>query len=281
MDAQTYNASRPEAERLRLALGLTPETFTAWVRDQQSAHGLTADGKFGPATQAAVEKRKDGQVLGVDVSGHNNRPSWDFAQLAKDPPAFAYVKLTQEDFSSNADAEWQTEAFRKVGAAVGFYHFGDVSEDPVKQADLLCGRAAKVGAGKPTLPPALDLEWLDDHNGLDPAKFRAWLPKFFGRVRDNTARTPVLYTGPNFWRGYVARKLKADLHDDLVVSLGPVYLWDVDYSKPAEAPTLPVGFSSWTFRQFVGKGGRVSWYRGSMDRNEFNGTLDELAGIVR
>lgn len=248
-----------------------PLAFVDAIASLQQLCGLApADGKLGPATLARIgaEPIATPTLQGVDVSGYQPPGHFDAAKLKATPPAFAYVKVSQEGFTSNKYAQWHADTFLGVGSAVGFYHFGDVSEPPEKQAELLAKKFDEIAKGRPTLPPCLDLEWLDDHNALSDAKFRDWLPRFFGRLKLLTGRAGVLYTGPSFWAEHVGAPLELD-----------ALLWTVDYSHPEAPPSLPRGFTTWTFRQYSGEG-RLPWFDGKIDLDVFNGDTEALAKLV-
>lgn len=266
-------ADLPLALRTALAQGAT-QFVNAMVQFQQ-VHGLKTDGKLGrlslPIARSVLEAERvpTETLLGIDISGHQNEPLFDWGLLGKQDVAFGYVKATQEHFPSNQDISWQTKGLRGIGAEVGYYHFCDVSEDPVMQAELLFRVAEKEAKG-PMLPPAADLEWFKDHNKLPKDAFRRWLIRHIERLRELYGAAPVLYTGPNFWAEHMGGPL----------DLGPVELWTVDYSK-RKSPKLPAGFSRWTFRQFTGSG-KLPGYNGQkLDLNRFNGSLSDLRNLVR
>lgn len=291
MTPEAYNAAN--AGRLWQPYQLPPALQAAWQRGPrefvtqvealQRLCGLPVDGKLGPNTL----KRIGGAPVatetlpGFDVSGFQPIERFDAMKLRASGMAWAAVKVSQESFKSNRYAQEHIDLFLHVGLAVMPYHFADVSEDPCKQADLLCERGAQLFRGRPALPPMVDFEWFKDHNKLPDSAFRAWLPKHVQRLRDNTGRDPVLYTGRNFMAEHVGtspKELAAFIAD-----LGPVHLFAVDYTNPEAPPSLPVGFTSWAFRQHDGHG-RVPWYGGGkydIDLGTFNGNAAQLAALVR
>jgi len=273
--ARTLWAPEQLPDDLHVAYVQGAEMFARAVARAQQNAGLKVDGKLGPITLATLNRLQVKPVAkpylrGIDVSGYQNRPNFDFAKLATAGLSFAFVKLTQESFRSNKDAEWQVDAFYDMGLAVGFYHFCDVSESASRQAELLHREAQKFARGRPYLPLAADYEWLDDHNHLASTAHRAWVAEMVSRLRTLDRRDPILYTGPNMWRQY----LKTPIPE-----LGDVHLWVVDYSKPEAPPTLPPGFKDWRFRQFTGSG-RVPGYSGDIDLNFFNGDQAALSKLT-
>ena len=284
MSAQDYNLA--SAGKLWQPYQLPPTLLSAWQRGPrefvtqvealQRLCGLPVDGKLGPNTL----KRIGGAPVatetlqGFDVSGYQPIERFDEAKLRASGMAWAAVKVSQEHGASNRYAQEHIDLFLSCGLAVMPYHFSDVSEDPCKQADLLCSRGAQLFHGRKSLPPMVDIEWFKDHNSLDKSKFRTWLPKHITRIRDNTTRNPVLYTGRNFWAEHVGAMLP---------DLGPVELFTVDYTHPEAPPSLPVGFMTYTFRQHTGSG-RVPWYgagRFDIDLGTFNGDRTALERLVQ
>ena len=253
-----------------------PREFVTQVEALQRLCGLPVDGKLGPNTL----KRIGGAPVatetlpGFDVSGFQPIERFDVMKLRASGMAWAAVKVSQESFKSNRYAQEHIDLFLHVGLAVMPYHFADVSEDPRKQADLLCERGAQLFRGRPSLPPMVDAEWFKDHNALPDSAFRKWLPAHVQRIRDNTGRNPVIYTGRNFWAEHVGGALD---------ELGPVELFAVDYTHPEAAPSLPAGFTRYTFRQHTGSG-HVPWYgagKYDIDLGTFNGNAARLAALVR
>lgn len=278
MLASEYNASvagklwhveqLPEA--LRVAWHSSPQAFASRVAELQRLAGLPEDGKLGPNTLKRVGgvSAPAAKVLGIDVSGWQPIDHFSERDFARSEVGFAYVKTSEGESDSNKYAAEQTSLFHTWGIAVGFYHFGRVDLDPLKQADILCERGASLARSMKLLPYALDLEWHKKHNTLPDAAFRTWAGAFLRRLKDNDGRAPVLYSGPSFWKEHVAGRLDAEY-----------LLWTVDYSHPEAPPTLPPGHSSWIFRQWTGKG-RLSIYDGDLDLNYFNGTMPELQKLL-
>lgn len=253
-----------------------PREFVTQVEALQRLCGLPVDGKLGPQTL----KRIGGAPVaaetlpGFDVSGYQPVERFDEAKLRASDMVWAAVKVSQESFKSNQYAQAHIDMFLDCGLAVMPYHFADVSEDPCKQADLLCSRGVALFRGRKSLPPMVDLEWFKDHNALADSVFRKWLPAHVQRLRDNTDRNPVLYTGPNFWREHIGSFLQ---------DLGPVELFVVDYTHPEAPPSLPPGFTSWRFRQHTGEG-RVQWYgkaQKDIDLGTFNGGRADLERLLQ
>ena len=196
----------------------------ALVADVQAEIGATPDGKFGPATAAAVKAWQtrerlspDGvigprswsalrcrPIIGIDVSHHNG--AIDFAAL--DPAVrFAYVKATEgRDFNSKATESLSRRA-SVAGLAVGLYHFARPDRNgPEAEAENFARTieaCAREGIAI-RLPPVLDLEVSGD---LDPETIRDWVEKFsadFTRRIECPIRSRVmLYTYASFWRAHV------------------------------------------------------------------------------
>lgn len=170
-------------------------------------------------------------VRGIDVSHFQGEIDW--RAVAGAGIRFCFIKATEGvgDIDPMFHRNWSGAA--AAGILGGAYHFFHPNLDARQQAEHFLSVVSLDGE---TLPPALDIEVTDgvDRHGLQSA-IRTWVET----VRASTARKPVLYTDPSFWRENVG----ADLSE--------YPLWLACY---ADEPALPPGWHTWTFWQHSDQG---------------------------
>ena len=210
-------------------------------------------------------------LRGVDVSKWQGKVAWK--EVAVYGIQFAICKATEgvgyrdPRFKDNWKGIADTDMYRSA------YHFARVSRSPTilqdsrDEADSFLEAIGELG--ERDLPPVLDIEWDKRAKGIKPPEIIAWCLEFLNRVEDATGRTPMVYTGRNFWRWKLAR----------TAELARFPLWQVQYSKkrkkPREIEGWPATIWQWSHTE------RVPGIRGKVDANRFLGTeleLDRLAG---
>ena len=180
---------------LQAALGATadgkfgPATAAA-LRNWQTAHGLAADGVAGPATLAALGVAP---ALGVDLS--HWQASVDGKALAAGGVRFAYLKATQGAGGVDRTFAKRRQELRAAGIPVGAYAFAvPVKDSPEATAAHLVATVGPLAPGE--LVPALDLEAYT--KGMDAGAVRAWALACLQHLEAAYGRPPVLYTGFSF-----------------------------------------------------------------------------------
>jgi GH25 family lysozyme M1 (1,4-beta-N-acetylmuramidase) len=214
-----------------------------------------------PRTAAAPDRVcSDAETTpGIDVSKWQGAIDWE--SVADSGIAFAFVRvsdgLTHRDprFAEN----WA--GAQEAGLMVGAYQFFRPDQDPKAQADLLVAEMGTLGATH--LPPVIDVE---DDGGLSPAQIEDAIEVWIDRVQSKTGVTPIIYTGAYFWRDNVASDAFPD-HP----------LWVAHYTE--DCPYVPAPWSRWQFHQYTDSG-HVDGIDENVDRNHFNGSLDELTGML-
>ncbi len=195
-------------------------------------------------------------VEGIDASKW--QPELDWLLVARGGIWFAFIKASEGTWE---DPKFNRHWRESQGLVLrGAYHFFRPDVDPVQQAEAFYNTVAATGdLGE--LPPVLDVErettWAQVAACMDEIERR------FDRV-------PILYTSPGF-----ARLLGPPPPHDWS-------LWIAHYTQSPE-PSLPEGWDTWTFWQYTSKG-RVPGYPRNIDRNRFNGSLEDLfafAGMSR
>ena len=166
--------------------GSQTETF---VRQFQTARGLTSDGEAGPATLTQLGCMP---VRGIDVSHHNGQIDW--AKVAADGVKFAWVKCTQNE--GNADERFRENVMgaQANGIKVGPYHFAIADGRDVEHEAAWF--LAHVAGLQFDLPCALDLE--SNPGALSPADLVGWACQWVHTVGAQQAKMPMLYTGEAF-----------------------------------------------------------------------------------
>ncbi|MEZ4294169.1 MAG: GH25 family lysozyme [Polyangiaceae bacterium] len=232
------------------ALGLT--ACTGDLDDPGAPQGSE---DLGEAQQAQVVCPDGATVPGIDVSVWQATVNWD--SVAGDGIKFAIARAsygTSKD--SYFDQNWA--GMKNAGLVRGAYQYWLPSKDPIAQAQAMLDIMGPLGPGD--LPPVVDVEQTD---GLGPAEIVSRLKQWIGHVESAIGRKPIIYSGKYFWQDNVK---STDFLD--------YPLWIPNYSL--ECPDLPNGYwSDWHFFQYTDKGS-VKGVSGNVDRNDWNGTLEEL-----
>lgn len=207
-------------------------------------------------------------IPGIDVSHWQETVDW--AAVKGAGKQFAYIKATEgagvvdDRFAGNWAGAGQNGILR------GAYHFFRPLEDPLQQATRFLNTARTEPHD---LPPALDLEVNDGVSAQNIQKgARIWVDE----VSNKTGRKVMLYTGPSFGDTFFA-----------LPGGGPPpwvknhQVWIANYLayQPGLLPVLPQGWQNWHFWQHSSSG-RVAGISGNVDLDWFNGSLDELYGLV-
>lgn len=226
-------------------------------------------------------------VEGIDVSHWNGK--LDFKKLAAAGARFCFAKCV--DGATNTDDQYliNQKGARAAGLLIGAYIFVHPTQDPIQQADHLLARQ-----GKTDLPPVLDLEWdfkkgIDQWSGkntagkqvetpaLSPAQRIDHIVAMIRRIELQLGRPPIIYTSLSFWQPTLGNYRSSGGID---VSSCP--LWIVDYNeRQFKQPRMAAPWKVWSFRQYDGQEGRLAGAVGSIDRNWFNGSLDQLQRFAR
>jgi hypothetical protein len=149
----------------------------------------------------------------------------------------------------------------------GAYQFFRSNQDPVAQADKVVD--AVGGALAPgDLPPVIDVESKD---GQSASTIRNKVQQWIDRIEERLGVTPIVYTGPYFWRDTVAG---ADFDEH------PLWIAHYGTSCPMVPPTWSnLSGVQWMFHQHTSSG-RVQGISGDVDMNRFNGTMSQLLALT-
>ncbi len=140
-----------------------------------------------------------GEAHAIDVSNHQGTIDW--AAVRADGIDVAYLKATEGRgyLDSSFAANWSGTA--AAGVRRGAYHFFTLCASGADQA----ANFLRVAPPAPdALPPALDLELLDDgcHDRPDPAAVEAELATFIERVEAAWGGPLLLYARSSFTARY-------------------------------------------------------------------------------
>lgn len=213
-------------------------------------------------------------ITGIDVSAY--QPVIDWAKVADAGHLFAFVKFTEGNGWISTFARKQRSEAKAAGLLVGAYHFarwetpGDPAADAIDEARFFFDVVGPLGPGD--LPPVLDLEWITGKK-RKPAEVLQWALAFLAEAQRLFGRSPIVYTGPSFWRycvlpgGPEAKRL------------AHFTLWIVDYGGKKEPRAMKGVEWPWHFWQHTGSGS-CPGIPGKCDLNRFAGTLDDLRALA-
>lgn len=270
------------------------------VRNWQDIIGVTVDGAFGPATEAATKawQAKHGLVPdaavgpatwraagvggqasptpapatvleGIDVSSIQGVIDWE--RVAAAGIRFAYVRTVIGLDTRDAMRAVNAARARKAGVELGMYGVcyprHGRAQDAEKQAAQLAADHKASGA---TLRPMVDFESLSDVPNATPQEWLAALDAYCDGL-EAAGLSPILYTYPSFWRsmsGWTADARWAEYP-----------LWIAHYTKAAQ-PDVPPPWTRALVWQYAasapGFEGRVDGVPGLVDRNRLFGSLGDL-----
>ena len=215
-------------------------------------------------------------VKGVDVASWQQDPNCqtplNWSQVRGAGYSFALVKATEGTTYTNPCFNAQYNGAKGAGMYTAAYAFARPdSNTPVQQADYLMQNAQFVNDGK-TLPLMLDLEGPGSGDACwahSTAYLAAWVRAFVNEVRAKSGKPMIIYTSAGWWNqclsGYTG-------------SFTDQWL-DVASWTTAANPTLPAGWSVWTFWQYTSTG-TVAGIKGAVDLDVYKGSISQLAQLA-
>lgn len=194
----------------------------------------------------------------VDLSHHNG--SVDFIQAQGDGILGVIHKATQGTSFVDPLYKERVAPAKAAGLLWGAYHFG-TGADGVEQADFFL---QTVG---PDVLLVLDLE----ANGQGPSMSLEEARAFVTHIQSVTGRFPGLYAG-SYLKG-----LLGTTNDPV---LGNCWFWLSQYGP---TPVVPPAWPTWTMWQYTDGAAGPPPHEvagiGRCDRDQFNGSADELAQL--
>jgi lysozyme len=136
----------------------------------------------------------------------------------------------------------------------------DWTKPAEQQADFFSGLLAKDPG---EIPPVLDYEYRVGIPSAGTARLEC--KAFLERVRANLGKTPIIYTGNDYWKNYGSA--------DAYWTQYPLWI-----AYPAAAPIWPAPWTTWLFWQYSWKGDGLLYGAESleMDMNYFQGDSAKL-----
>lgn len=191
------------------------------------------------------------QIRGCDTSHWNG--AVNFKNLKVQGYEFVFAKATEGALVTDDQFARSRVEAPKAGLLFGAYHFFHPAQDVEWQVKHF----EAIGSRKPgELPPVLDWETTD--KGLQSkAVQKARALQFCQEVERIAGIAPMLYGSPGFF---------AQFGDMSEFSKYPLFL-----AQYASAPQVPHAWKAYTIWQYSGSGG--------LDKDLFNGTLDQLKAL--
>ncbi len=197
-------------------------------------------------------------VPGIDVSEYQGSINW--GAVAGSGIAYAITRVGDGTYlDSTFETNWS--GIKAAGMIRGAYQFFEPGEDPNELANIMIQKMGPLGDGD--LPPTLDVEVT---GGQSPATINANIHTWVNAVQAATGRRPIIYVGKYFWQD-----------NDGTSDFSSYPLWLAAYVSGC--PNTPDQWSSWTMWQYADNGD-IPGIGGNVDRDMFNGTIDELEGLA-
>lgn len=204
-----------------------------------------------------MQARNPNNAEGIDVSHYQGDIDW--AQVKSAGISFAILKCTEGRSMVDTSLQTNFAGAKAQGIAVGVYHFfrATTPQEAVQEAQFFISVIDSIGGIEALdIAPFLDVEIASDLSKEDmAANIRAWMNEVEGKYKFR----PYLYSYP----GYM---------DNCIDNLSDYPLWIAYYSG---TPDDRCGWNEWSFIQWT-DGGTVPGIAGNVDRNEFNGSVEEL-----
>jgi lysozyme len=216
----------------------------------------------------AADNTVPGTVPGMDVS-HYQTVRWDQVQDIR----FSFAKatggidFTDPQFINN----WY--GMREEGIIPGAYDIFYPDDDAAAQANYflsVVGQLIKSGG----LPPALDLECVNGSpgdeectQGVTGEQLIKDISTWLTTVEKALGCKPIIYTDRSYANKYLGDHFAS------------YPLWIAEYTSNL-TPTMPTGWSTWTFWQYSDTG-TISGVNGAVDTDRFNGSLKALKTFIK
>ena len=230
-------------------------------------------GVEGFVQMALLQKITDSKATNVnviiDMSHWQSVSDWN--TIREDGILCVFHKATQGINFVDSKFIKHVEEMRAADILPGAYHFG-TGADPIQQVEHFLNTVRIVDPDL-NMPLVLDFE----QNAINPEASMNLedAESFVQYIFDQTARYPILYSGNWYLRSVLPVDRDSVLFD--------CPLWLASYTE--EPPTPPEQWADWTFWQYTNgvHGPEPKEVAGisRIDRNIFNGTLEELQALFQ
>ena len=255
-----------EVKRLQTKLKITadgdfgPKTDAA-VRMHQTYSSLTIDGLAGPKTLRSLGIEV---LAGIDVSAWNGKINWPVVATAG--VKYSWVKVTEGRTHTNKPYKRNIEGCQSNNIAVGGYHFGrpDTGIDNGLRKDAIAEAQHFLSKLQPLmrpgdLIPVLDVEAgmkTDDQHNVD------WSLAWLEYVASELGVKPMVYTARWAVQLFLMKASKSSLKE-----LAEYPLWWASYNEGIEAKRKPTKiWNEWDVWQWTGHGSALG-IKGRCDQN--------------
>lgn len=228
----------------------------------------------------------DRHIHGIDVSSVQGNIQWPLVALHG--IRFAWIKCGQGNDGADPMFARNVAGCRQTGIYPGAYWFcynlpsrkdGD-GRSPREEAERFFRLSGGLGRMPGELPPAIDCEWPEVGDwgkwGCTAQQISDWHREFACHVTQLWGRVPILYTYPFFWRSVSAA---ADVGWAAQYPLWIANYMHIEKKEPPSgaAPIIPRPWWDWNVWQWsANKGLRIPGILTDIDRNVFNGSVDDL-----
>lgn len=202
------------------------------------------------------------KVMGIDVSHYQGDVTWD--KVAASDLAFAITKATGGKDYTDPQFHQNWHEIRQQNLIRGAYHFFYAGDDVHAQVEHFL---TTVGTFRSTdFPPILDIEITDQ---VDPNDLKSNALLWLQLVKQQTQRTPIIYTDASFAQEYLTDP-----------KFGEYYLWLADYDNQQPPIPAPWKGKDWLLLQYT-ETGTAPGVTGNVDLNRYRGSLDDLRRIIQ
>ena len=223
--------------------------------------GLDDDWEEAAEAEGALRVCADGATTeGIDVSYHQGTIDW--AKVATTKAKFAIVRASYGSGFTDPKFAENWAGAKSAGLVRGLYQYFRPSQDAEAQAQLVLELLHDDPLGPDDLPVVLDVEELE---GLTKTKLRQRMRVWLDAIEQGTGKKPIIYTA-------------AFMQDAVGTEFADYPLWAANYTT--KCPLMPTGWNEWAFWQYTDSG-KIAGISGDVDRNRFNGSLDELFAFAQ
>ena len=213
-------------------------------------------------------------LTGIDVSVAQNKINWDQVTASK-LVDYCFCKVTEGATYVDTYFKINWEAIKQHGFVRGAYEFARTNNPADTEAVHTATQLTDI---QPTDMIVLDIE----QSTVTGSSFIQWVLLWCSTIESQIGIKPIIYTGAPFWNSHD----QVNLDEATIQKLSSYPLWLSAYVNN------PTGFIpnewkkeglTWTFWQSSGDVGsnvtpilHIPGISGPVDRDEFNGSLDDL-----